>query len=85
MDVPPPPVWTGLRKPARGSTIHFQATVLADGQVELSGRDWVLFDAQVNTSDGNYCDYQYGLWGPDGTQLAIGKQVFADFSGQLRT
>jgi len=82
LDVPPPPIWSMLTGPARGSTIHFQATVLDGGAQTRSGKEWLLFDAQANASDGAYCDYRCGLWADDGTPLIIGKQVFADFSGK---
>lgn len=81
MDAPPPPVWAMLSGPANGSTIHFQASILHHEPASIPGSQWVLFDATVNASDGAYCDYQYGLWSQDGVPLAIGKQVFADFSG----
>ena len=81
MDAPPPPVWAMLTGPANGSTIHFQASILHPEPESIPGSQWVLFDATVNASDGAYCDYQYRLWSEDGVPLALGKQVFADFSG----
>lgn len=83
LDTPPPPVWAMLTRPAMGSTIHFQATVLGNETGELP-HQWALFQSQVNASDGAYCDYRSVLWGEDGCPLALGKQIFADFSGVKR-
>lgn len=82
MDAWPPPVWSIAESPVPGSTLTWQANMMADiNDKGWTCEDWWFHEARSHVSDEGYSDMVSRLWSPDGKLAATSRQLFADFSG----
>ncbi len=77
-DTPPTPALSKMKKMAPASSLTWMLEIINDDFVANS-HEWWYVETTLEQFSHGYGQQQYGIWAPDGTPVALGRQVVTVF------